>query len=74
MTSRKYFIKIGAYTDSAGIEIIRKHAARYIERRDGIPSDYQDIILSAGASNGIKVYTNPPPPPSLRKISQLTLK
>ncbi|XP_065210755.1 alanine aminotransferase 1-like [Planococcus citri] len=45
---------IGSYTDSAGIEIIRKHAARYIERRDGIPSDYNDIILSAGASNGIK--------------------
>lgn len=45
----------GSYTDSAGIEIIRKHAAQYIERRDGIPSNYEDIILSAGASNGIKV-------------------
>ncbi|KAK7590833.1 hypothetical protein V9T40_002446 [Parthenolecanium corni] len=45
---------IGSYTDSAGIEIIRKHVAQYIERRDGIPSNYEDIILSAGASNGIK--------------------
>ena len=46
----------GSYTDSAGIEIIRKHAARYIERRDAVPCNYEDIILTAGASNGIKVH------------------
>lgn len=45
---------IGSYTDSAGIEIIRRHAAQYIERRDNIPTNYQDIILSAGASDAIK--------------------
>lgn len=28
--------------------------AQYIERRDGIPSDWQNIILSAGASGSIK--------------------
>lgn len=40
---------VGSYTDSPGIEVIRRHAARYIERRDeGIPSDWQNIILSAG--------------------------
>ena len=40
---------VGSYTDSPGIEIIRKHVAQYIERRDGgIPCDWQNIILSAG--------------------------
>ncbi|KAK7867733.1 hypothetical protein R5R35_002240 [Gryllus longicercus] len=44
----------GSYTDSPGIEIIRRHVAEYIEKRDGYPSDWQDIILCAGASDGIK--------------------
>ncbi|XP_058444925.1 alanine aminotransferase 1 [Malaya genurostris] len=47
---------IGSYTESSGIEIIRRHVAQYIQDRDGgIPSDYNNIILSAGASGGIKV-------------------
>ncbi|XP_055524080.1 alanine aminotransferase 1 [Wyeomyia smithii] len=47
---------IGSYTDSTGIEIIRRHVAQYIQDRDGgIPADYNNIILSAGASGGIKV-------------------
>lgn len=37
-----------------GIEIIRQHCAEYIARRDGIPSDWQNIILSGGASGSIK--------------------
>ncbi|CAH0546430.1 unnamed protein product [Brassicogethes aeneus] len=45
---------VGSYTDSPGIEIIRKHAAEYIERRDGIPADWQNIVISAGASDAIK--------------------
>lgn len=46
---------VGSYTDSTGIEIIRKHVTQYIEDRDGgIPSDPANIILSAGASGGIK--------------------
>ncbi|XP_001948711.2 alanine aminotransferase 1 isoform X1 [Acyrthosiphon pisum] len=45
---------VGSYTDSPGIEIIRKHVARYIERRDGIPCDYLNVLLCAGASDGIK--------------------
>jgi len=46
---------IGSYTDSPGIEIIRRHVAQYIERRDGIGSNWENIILSAGASDSIKV-------------------
>ncbi|CRK91319.1 CLUMA_CG004993, isoform A [Clunio marinus] len=45
---------LGSYSDSAGIEIIRHHCAEYIQRRDGIPSDWQNIILSSGASGSIK--------------------
>ncbi|CAL8070732.1 unnamed protein product [Orchesella dallaii] len=45
----------GSYSDSSGIEIIRKHAAEYITRRDGgIPANPDDIILCAGASEGIR--------------------
>lgn len=40
---------VGSYTDAYGIELIRKHAAQYIEKRDGgIPCDYQNIVLSGG--------------------------
>ncbi len=46
---------VGSYSDSAGIEVIRRHVAQYIERRDGgIKSDYKNIILSAGASESIR--------------------
>ncbi|XP_055617791.1 alanine aminotransferase 1 [Toxorhynchites rutilus septentrionalis] len=47
---------VGSYTDSNGIEVVRRHVAEYIQNRDGgIPSDPNNIILSAGASGGIKV-------------------
>jgi len=35
-----------------------RHAAEYIERRDGgIKSNWEDIVLCAGASEGIRVNT-----------------
>ena len=47
---------VGSYSDSAGIEVIRRHVAAYIEKRDGgIKADWEDIILSAGASESIRV-------------------
>lgn len=46
---------VGSYSDSAGIEIIRRHVAQYIEKRDGgVPADWNNIILSAGASESIR--------------------
>lgn len=45
---------VGSYSDSAGVEIIRRHVAEYIEERDGYPSDWQNIILTSGASEGVK--------------------
>ncbi|VDK46280.1 unnamed protein product [Anisakis simplex] len=45
---------VGAYTPSAGIECIRKHCAEYITRRDGIPADYENIVISGGTTEGIR--------------------
>ncbi|VDK41544.1 unnamed protein product [Gongylonema pulchrum] len=48
---------VGAYSQSNGIEIIRKHVAEYIMRRDNqIPSDPEKIVLSPGASEAIRVW------------------
>nr|ADB91976.1 alanine aminotransferase [Branchiostoma belcheri] len=45
---------LGSYSDSVGVEVIRKGIAAYIERRDGFPSDPDNIFLSTGASDAIK--------------------
>lgn len=46
---------VGSYSESPGLEIIRRHVAEYIKQRDGgIESDWQKIILCAGASEGIR--------------------
>ncbi|GBM12314.1 Alanine aminotransferase 1, partial [Araneus ventricosus] len=42
------------YTESTGLEIVKHHVAQYIERRDGFPADYSDIMLRTGATEGIK--------------------
>ena len=51
-------LRIGIFTDwffLPGIEVIRRHVADYIEKRDGgIKSDWQNVILCAGASEGIR--------------------
>ncbi|XP_062591773.1 alanine aminotransferase 1-like [Saccostrea cucullata] len=45
---------IGAYSDSAGVRVIREDIAKYIKERDGHPSNPDDIFLCTGASDGIK--------------------
>lgn len=45
---------IGSYSDSCGLQVIREDVARYISERDGYPSDPTNIVLSAGASDGIR--------------------
>jgi len=46
---------VGSYSDSPGIEIIRRHVAKFIMERDGgVECDWQNIILCAGASEGIR--------------------
>jgi len=45
---------IGAYSNSAGVEVIREHIAKFVEERDGgVPCRPEDIFLSTGASGGI---------------------
>lgn len=46
---------MGAYSESTGVEIIRRHVAEYISKRDGgVESDWTNIILSGGASEAIR--------------------
>ncbi|ALC49924.1 CG1640, partial [Drosophila busckii] len=46
---------VGSYTDSAGLEVVRRQAADFIQKRDGgVASDWQNIYLTGGASPGIK--------------------
>jgi len=33
----------------------RKDVAEFIEKRDGFPADYENIYLTNGASDGIRV-------------------
>lgn len=46
---------LGSYTDSRGIELIRKDVAAYITERDSIEADYNKIYLINGATDGIRV-------------------
>ncbi|KAK0064272.1 alanine aminotransferase 2 [Biomphalaria pfeifferi] len=45
---------VGSYSDSCGLSVVREDVAAYISARDGFPSDPNNIILSTGASDGIK--------------------
>ncbi|CAH0693887.1 unnamed protein product [Spodoptera exigua] len=47
-------MSVGSYTMSHGIELIRRHVAEYIERRDGQKANWEDVCLTGGASSGIK--------------------
>ncbi|EMD34923.1 hypothetical protein CERSUDRAFT_96835 [Gelatoporia subvermispora B] len=56
---------IGTYSHSKGVPLIRKHVAKFIEERDGYPSDPEDIFLTAGASAGISGVMPVAGPPQL---------
>ncbi|KAJ8715842.1 hypothetical protein PYW08_013127 [Mythimna loreyi] len=46
--------KAGSYTQSFGVEMFRRHVAEYIAQRDGYPSNWENVVLTQGASPGIK--------------------
>ena len=47
---------VGSYTDSTGLSIVKKDIAKYLEERDnGVPSNPDNIFLTTGASDGIKM-------------------
>ena len=49
---------VGAYSQSQGVPGIRESVARYIEARDGYPSDPGNVFLCAGASSGVNTLMN----------------
>ncbi len=47
---------VGSYTQSSGLQIVRKAVAKFISKRDeGVPANFDDIFLTTGASGGIKI-------------------
>lgn len=47
----------GSYSPSQGVECVRRDIADYVTQRDqGVPSDWNDIYLTTGASDGIMVW------------------
>ncbi|KAF8524670.1 1-aminocyclopropane-1-carboxylate synthase 2 [Hysterangium stoloniferum] len=49
---------VGAYSHSQGVPFIRKNVAKFIQDRDGYPSDPNNIFLTAGASEGVSLLIN----------------
>jgi len=45
----------GAYSQSCGIPFVRRAVADFIARRDGIPASWERVILTDGASGGVKL-------------------
>jgi len=46
---------IASYAAVEGLGIIRKHVAQFISKRDGYTADPEDIYLTSGGANGIKI-------------------
>ena len=38
-----------------GIRIVREDVAQFISKRDGYPADHEDVILTEGGAQGIRV-------------------
>jgi alanine transaminase len=45
---------VGAYTETAGLAVVRRQVAEFMERRDGVKADAKRIILTNGASDAIR--------------------
>lgn len=46
---------IGSASDCRGMEVVRRQVAHFIRERDGVPADYQDVFLSSGATDALRV-------------------
>ena len=49
---------LGAYTASAGLHFILEDVRKFIEARDGYPSQASNIFLTNGASDGVTTLFN----------------
>ncbi|KAG8192656.1 hypothetical protein JTE90_009686 [Oedothorax gibbosus] len=45
----------GSYSLSLGLEVVRKQVAKFIQLRDGVPAHYEDIFLTPGATDALRV-------------------
>eukprot|EP00357_Protocruzia_adherens_P005992 CAMPEP_0114991426 /NCGR_PEP_ID=MMETSP0216-20121206/11365_1 /TAXON_ID=223996 /ORGANISM="Protocruzia adherens, Strain Boccale" /LENGTH=499 /DNA_ID=CAMNT_0002354751 /DNA_START=98 /DNA_END=1597 /DNA_ORIENTATION=+ len=45
---------VGGYTETKGYRFVRESIARFIEKRDGVPSDIENIFLCNGAAEGVR--------------------
>eukprot|EP00511_Aplanochytrium_stocchinoi_P003542 CAMPEP_0204833086 /NCGR_PEP_ID=MMETSP1346-20131115/15638_1 /ASSEMBLY_ACC=CAM_ASM_000771 /TAXON_ID=215587 /ORGANISM="Aplanochytrium stocchinoi, Strain GSBS06" /LENGTH=505 /DNA_ID=CAMNT_0051965347 /DNA_START=521 /DNA_END=2035 /DNA_ORIENTATION=+ len=45
---------VGAYSESNGISVVRKEVAEYIQNRDNVFVDPENIFLTSGASEGVE--------------------
>ena len=46
--------KVGAYTESQGLSIVRQQVAEFITSRDGVPAVKENVFLTDGASKGVE--------------------
>jgi len=47
--------KVGAYTDSVGFSFVREEVCDFIEKRDGARPDSSHVMLTNGASEGVRL-------------------
>lgn len=71
---------IASYTPSAGLDLVRKQVAKYIEERDNVKTNYHDIFMSSGATEAVRSVlsilnysTNNKPPGVMIPIPQYPL-
>jgi aspartate/methionine/tyrosine aminotransferase len=43
---------LGAYSDSAGAAVLRRHIAAALEKRDGVPADPDELYLTVRGGGG----------------------
>eukprot|EP00826_Nyctotherus_ovalis_P049468 TRINITY_DN598_c0_g1_i3.p1 TRINITY_DN598_c0_g1~~TRINITY_DN598_c0_g1_i3.p1 ORF type:complete len:425 (-),score=169.64 TRINITY_DN598_c0_g1_i3:173-1447(-) len=56
--SVEYPDALGAYTASHGFTVTRESVKKYIEERDGVPTNINNIYLTDGASDGVRTIFN----------------
>lgn len=49
---------VGAYSNAQGVHKVRESVAKFIEKRDGFPSDPAHIYLTTGASSAVTMLLN----------------
>jgi alanine transaminase len=54
LASVDYPHALGAYTSSPGLKIVRESVKRYIEERDKLPCNINNLYLSNGASDAVQ--------------------